>query len=138
MPNPNFAPPTIIDRHISRDAAQMLFDASSPPSATMALKPIIATPMASTHLRMRAQSPIVTMSASVPMVQNWVRRAIAPNNTDSPNAAPSTCVPGAFKSTSCIEGFYEPEVRRRRRGRPTSRWRAGHGPLAPPRTSGTR
>ena len=57
----------------------------------MVLKPIIATPMAATHMRMRDQSPIVRMSATAPMVQKWVRCAIAPKITASANAAHSTC-----------------------------------------------
>ena len=59
----------------------------------------IATPIASTHIRMRVQSPKVTMSATAPMVQKWVRWAIAPNATDKVRAAHSTC---AFKASRLI------------------------------------
>jgi hypothetical protein len=49
----------------------------------MALKPIMATPIASAHMRMRDQSPMVTMSATAPMVQKCVRCAMAPKTTAS-------------------------------------------------------
>ena len=64
--------------------------ASTQPSATIALKPSIATPIASTHMRMRVQSPMLTMSATAPMVQKCVRWAIAPNSTASAKAPHST------------------------------------------------
>jgi hypothetical protein len=79
--------------------------ASSQPSAAIVLKPIIATPIASTHMRMRAQSPIVTMSATAPMVQKCVRCEIAPNTTAKPNEAQSTTVERAATSLSCIPAF---------------------------------
>ena len=63
----------------------------------MALKPIIATPMASTHMRMRVQSPRLTMSATAPMVQKWVRCAMAPKATASAKAAHSTLAVEAWQ-----------------------------------------
>ncbi|GIX25872.1 MAG: hypothetical protein KatS3mg122_3103 [Caldimonas sp.] len=56
----------------------------------MTLKPMMATPMAMTHMRMRLQSPIVTMSDTAPMVQKWVRCAMAPKRAASTKAAHST------------------------------------------------
>ena len=83
----------------------MLLPASSQPAATIRLKPIIATPIAMAHLRMRVQSPMLTTSATAPIVQKWVRCAIAPNSTDRPNAAQSTPLARAFRSISCIAAF---------------------------------
>ena len=85
----------------------MLLPASSQPNATIALKPIIATPMAMDHMRMRVQSPMWTTSATAPMVQNCVRCAMAPNSTASANAAHSTWWASAPKSTSCMAGILE-------------------------------
>jgi len=42
------------------------------------LKPATATAIASTHMRMRVQSPMLTMSAMAPMVQKFVFWARAP------------------------------------------------------------
>ena len=42
-----------------------------------------------------AQSPMLTMSETAPIVQKCVRCMIAPSTTDSPNAAQSTCVASA-------------------------------------------
>ncbi len=56
-------------------------------------------------MRMRVQSPMLTMSETAPIVQKWVRCAIAPSTTDSPNAAQSTCVASAPMSMSCISAF---------------------------------
>ena len=80
----------------------MLSAASIQPAPTMALKPIMATAMASTHMRMRVQSPRLTMSATAPMVQKWVRCAMAPKATASAKAAHSTVAVRPGKSDSCM------------------------------------
>ena len=82
----------------------MLLAASTQPAATMALKPSMATPMARTHMRMRVQSPMLTMSATAPMVQKCVRWAMAPKATASPKAAHSTVAVRPGKSDSCMRG----------------------------------
>src|SRR5580765_2058547 len=90
----------------------MLLLASSQPAATIALKPIIATPIAITHMRMRVQSPMVTMSETAPIVQKWVRCAIAPNSIDRPNADQSTSAArdyGSASSTSVGALLQRPE-----------------------------
>ena len=90
MPTPNNTPPSRLDNQISCGPAYTLSLARTRPSATSALKPIIATPMASSHMRMRVQSPMLTMSATAPMVQKCVRCATAPKATASAKLAHST------------------------------------------------
>ncbi len=139
MPKPNIAPPTSADSHMKRAPPYRLLDASTQPSATMALKAIIATPMAMTHMRMRVQSPMLTMSATAPMVQKWVRWAMAPNRTESANAAHNTWVATAWRSMSCMAGFYAAVAsahRRRPSPAATSATRAALCQPARPRTSG--
>jgi len=71
----------------------------------MALKPIIAVPMASSHMRMRVQSPMLTMSATAPMVQKCVRWAMAPKTAASAKADHSTWATSPGSSASCMQGF---------------------------------
>jgi hypothetical protein len=63
----------------------------------MRLNPSIATPAASSHMRMRLQSPMLTMSATAPMVQKCVRCATAPKTTASAKLAQSTWLDQAGK-----------------------------------------
>src|SRR5262245_61511589 len=53
-------------------------------------------------MRMRDQSPMLTMSATAPMVQKCVRCATPPNTTASANASHSTCVANEWTWASCI------------------------------------
>ncbi len=53
-------------------------------------------------MRMRDQSPMLTMSATAPMVQKCVRCAMAPKSTASANAAHSTCEVIAPMSMFCM------------------------------------
>ncbi len=52
--------------------------------------PIIATPIASAHIRSRLQSPMLTASDTAPIVQKCVRCRIAPNRNVRANVAHST------------------------------------------------
>ena len=92
MPKPNIRPPTTADSHSSRGAAYTLLAASTQPRPTIALKPAMATAIASTHMRRRVKSRMLTMSASAPIVQKCVRCAIAPKATDSAKADHRTSV----------------------------------------------
>ena len=89
----------------------------------MTLKPIIATPMASSHMRMRVQSPMLTMSATAPMVQKCVRCAIAPKAAASANAAHSTWVdePGEIGFLHRRDSRQAPRRRDGRPGAPAAR-----------------
>ena len=80
----------------------MLSCASTQPRPTIALKASTATPMAIDHIRIRPQSPMLTMSATAPMVQKWVRCATAPNTSASANANQSTCAVRDETSESCM------------------------------------
>ena len=73
----------------------MLWRASIQPAPTMALKPMMAVAMASTHMRMRVQSPMFTTSAMAPMVQKWVRCANAPKTVASAKADHSSVIDNA-------------------------------------------
>src|SRR5689334_20731282 len=95
----------------------MLLPASTQPSHTIALKPIIATPMAMTHMRMRVQSPMVTMSATAPIVQKCVRCAMAPKSAAKTKAAHSTWAASADRSISCTVLLQRREALPGRRGR---------------------
>ena len=90
MPKPKSRPPSSTEAQARCGPAYRLLPASSQPSATMALKPRMATAMASTHMRMRVQSPMVTMSDTAPMVQKWVLLPTAPKMKARTNAPPVT------------------------------------------------
>ena len=68
----------------------------------MVLKPNMATPMARAHMRMRLQSPMLTMSATAPMVQKWVRWAMAPKTAAKKKAAQRTWAARPGRSDSCM------------------------------------
>ena len=57
--------------------------------------PRIATAIASSHMRMRFQSPMLTMSDTAPMVQKLVLLATAPNTNASANAPHTTMAESA-------------------------------------------
>ncbi len=76
--------------------------AATQPAATIALKPSVAVAIASAHMRARVQSPMLTTSATAPIVQKWVRCAIAPKIAASANAAHSTRVVKAAGSISLM------------------------------------
>jgi hypothetical protein len=91
-----------LDSQITFGVAYRLFAASTQPRPAIAPKPSMATPMASSHIRMRVQSPMLTMSATAPMVQKWVRWAMAPKTAASANAAHRTRWVRPGRSDSCI------------------------------------
>jgi hypothetical protein len=92
MPKPNISPPTTDDSHSTRGPPYRLLPASTQPMPTIALKPAVATAIASTHMRRRVKSPMLTMSASAPIVQKCVLCAIAPKASASAKADQSTRV----------------------------------------------
>src|SRR6185503_9391924 len=68
----------------------MDLDSSTTPARCSALEPRIATPIASSHMRMRLRLPMFTQSDTAPMVQNSVLFATAPNTNASANAPSAT------------------------------------------------
>ena len=71
----------------------------------MLLKPIIATATASNHMRMRVQSPVLTMSATAPMVQKCVRWATAPKTIARAKLPHKTCAVKPGRSDACMPRF---------------------------------
>jgi hypothetical protein len=51
---------------------------------------MIATPIASSHMRMRLRSPMLTQSETAPMVQKLVLWPTAPKTNASRKAPPAT------------------------------------------------
>src|SRR5882672_6737115 len=64
----------------------MVFDRSTSPESCRALAPTVATAIASSHMRMRFQSPMLTTSDTAPMVQKCVLLPTAPKR--NPSARP--------------------------------------------------
>jgi hypothetical protein len=60
------------------------------PAAANKFVPRIAIAIASSHWRMRVQSPKAKMSATLPIVQKFARWLIAPNSIPSTNAQATT------------------------------------------------
>ena len=91
----------------------MLLPASTQPKPTITLNPSTATAMARTHMRMRVQSPMLTMSDSAPMVQKCVRWVMAPKATARENADQRTVEVSALRlmesisilSRDCLSGL---------------------------------
>ena len=82
MPKPNMPPPMSAESQMKRLEAYSVLAGSIRPAAAMPKKPIMATPIAMPHMRMRVQSPMLTTSLTAPMVQKWVRCAMAPKTID--------------------------------------------------------
>ena len=61
--------------------------------------------MASTHMRARVQSPMLTTSETAPMVQKWVRWVMAPNTTANANEAHKTLAARLLISISVMSGL---------------------------------
>ncbi len=95
MPTPKSSPPTSSDSHGSTGRANTAFDTSIRPAATSTAVPTMATATASSHIRMRPQWPMLTMSDSAPMVQKLDFDATKPNTRASVNPPPITRVDGS-------------------------------------------
>src|SRR6185295_17462965 len=63
---------------------------STSPARCSALAPRMATPMASSHMRMRLRLPMLTQSDTAPMVQKLVLCPTAPNTNASRKAPRAT------------------------------------------------
>jgi hypothetical protein len=61
-------------------------------SAYIVCAPMMATAIASTHMRIRDQSFMLTMSETAPSVQNCVRAEIAPRTKATTNESHATVV----------------------------------------------
>src|SRR5690606_37040840 len=61
---------------------------------------MMATPIALAHIRIRVQSPMLTMSATAPIVQKLVRFMIAPSTSPSAKVAQTTVFCTAAMSIS--------------------------------------
>src|SRR5258706_2569909 len=68
----------------------MVLERSTSPASCRALAPAVATAMASSHMRMRFQSPMLTTSDTAPMVQKCVLLATAPKRKASAKAPQTT------------------------------------------------
>src|SRR5882672_3745996 len=68
----------------------MVFERSTSPESCRALAPAVAIAMASSHMRMRFQSPMLTPSDTAPMVQKCVLLPTAPKTKASANAPHTT------------------------------------------------
>src|SRR5258706_2977325 len=77
----------------------MDFATSTTPASCSAPVPRIATAMASSHIRMRPKSPMLTQSDTAPMVQKLVRLPTAPKTKASAKAPPVT--QGASSAAPC-------------------------------------
>src|SRR6267142_3141682 len=86
----------------------MVFERSTSPDSCKALAPAVATAMASSHMRMRFQSPMLTTSDTAPMVQKCVLLATAPKTKASANAPHTTVEASAI-------GLGSAKTRKRRR-----------------------
>ena len=72
------------------------------PARCSALAPSIATAMASSHMRMRPQSPMLTQSDTAPMVQKLVLLATAPKMKASTKAPATTSVAGWVAASNVV------------------------------------
>src|SRR3954470_9646023 len=68
----------------------MVLETSIRPASCSPLAPMIATAIASSHMRMRFQSPMPTMSDTAPMVQKRVLFPTAPKTNASPKPPQTT------------------------------------------------
>src|SRR6266852_3057877 len=73
----------------------MVFERSTRPASCRALAPAVATAMASSHIRMRFQSPMLTTSETAPMVQKCVLLPTAPKMKVRAKAPQTTIVASA-------------------------------------------
>ena len=105
MPKPNINPPTTADNHSKRLDAYSVLLGSIWPVATKAAKPSMATATAKPHWRIRVQSPMFTTSLTAPMVQKWVRWAMAPKMADKIKAAHNTWLYRPLSSDVCMRRF---------------------------------
>src|SRR5579864_2701433 len=80
----------------------MLSAACTRSRAARALKPRMATPAATSHMRRRPGSPMTAMSVMAPMVQKRVRWPMAPNSTPMAKARASTSVVVCWNSASVM------------------------------------
>src|SRR4030095_9292919 len=82
----------------------MVLAVSISPVATRTPVPAMATAIASTHIRMRLQSPKVAMSTTAPIVQKLTRLATAPKTKASAKARPATsdCKCAASIGGNCL------------------------------------
>src|SRR5712691_1978996 len=78
----------------------MVLDRSTSPASCRALAPAVATAMASSHMRMRFQSPMLTTSDTAPMVQKCVLLPTAPKTKASANA-PHTTAEASMAGVVC-------------------------------------
>jgi hypothetical protein len=90
MPMPNRVPPSKVDNHSHlvvwyRDCWGSIW-----PDQDSRAKPDMAVAITKAHWRMRDQSPMLITSLKAPMVQKWVRCAMAPNATESAKQIHST------------------------------------------------
>ena len=77
---------------MQRCAVYMDLPRSTSPSNPKRLAPRMATAMASSHMRMRPQSPMFTTSDTAPMAQKPVRWAAAPNRKASAKPSSGTTI----------------------------------------------
>src|SRR5258708_15570769 len=73
----------------------MALERSTRPASCRALAPAVATAMASSHIRMRFQSPMLTTSETAPMVQKCVLLPTAPKMKVRAKAPQTTIVASA-------------------------------------------
>src|SRR3954467_9826449 len=73
----------------------MVLETSISPASCSALAPMIATAIASNHMRMRFQSPMPTISDTAPMVQKRVLLPTAPKTNARANPPQTTRFAGA-------------------------------------------
>src|SRR3954471_15164590 len=76
---------------------------SMTPATCSAAEPSTATAMASSHMRMRLKSPMLTQSETAPMVQKSVLFATAPKMNARTKAPPVTIGASCCGATSPIE-----------------------------------
>src|SRR5258706_3689431 len=82
----------------------MVLERSTSPASCRAPAPAVATAMASSHMRMRFQSPMLTTSDTAPMVQKRVLLPTAPKRKASANAPHTT----AEASTAGLDSVKRP------------------------------
>ena len=93
MPMPKIRPPTSSDSHGSTGRCGTDFARSTCPAYDSRLVPTMATAIASSHIRMRPQWPMLTMSDSAPIVQKLVLAATRPKTKAIAKPPPTTRVP---------------------------------------------
>src|SRR5690606_38283915 len=104
MPTPNSKPPTRFDSHRKFGLVYSDLCVSTTPCVCIAHTPSIATAIASSHMRMRVQSPMWTMSETAPIVQKFVLLPTNPNT--APRAKPSHAISVAEGSSASIGKDY--------------------------------